>query len=589
MFKAISRLSKFFNKKEKIKVFFCVVLITIVSFFELLGLALIAPYASLILNIERLNDSSDLWAIIYNYINYQDVNVFIVIVGIAIAFFILFGNLISVFSTFYINKIACQLGALLSSRLFNSYLYKEYSFHKEINSSVLINNITQQCQRVVNGVFIPLFSMVAKFIIILIITVFLFVNDPVSALVMGGVLSSFYMFIYLLAKGKLEKIGVKISEIYEGQIKLLNESLEGIKVIKLKGLEDKNVSSFFFLSSELASNNSVKVSISQSIRFIVEGFLFSFLTLILAFIAVYGEGIQNSLPSLILLSLAGYKLLPSFQNIFHGLSTLRSEINAFLRFEEHLERDTNLVKVELYLSNDIIFENVKFNYSDKVAIKNLNLRVKNGTKVGIVGGSGSGKSTFVDILLGLQPISDGRIIHNNDVINQDQYINWKSEVGYVPQDIILIDDSFAMNIAYGVSPEDVNYEKVNLLVEKCGLTELVSSLTNGIHTRVGERGSMISGGQRQRIGIARSIYQAPNLLILDEATSALDSITEKKVMNSIDELCENITQIIIAHRVNTLKDCDVIYIFDNGNIVEQGTYSDLYFKSEVFKKLAGDL
>ncbi|MCE7578005.1 ABC transporter ATP-binding protein/permease [Aliivibrio fischeri] len=589
MFKAINRLSKFFNKKEKIKVFFCIVLITIVSFFELLGLALIAPYASLILNIERLNDSSDLWAVIYNYINYPDVNVFIVIVGIAIAFFILFGNLISVFSTFYINKIACQLGALLSSRLFNSYLYKEYSFHKEINSSVLINNITQQCQRVVNGVFIPLFSMVAKFIIILIITVFLFVNDPVSALVMGGVLSSFYMFIYLLAKGKLEKIGVKISEIYEGQIKLLNESLEGIKVIKLKGLEDKNVSSFFFLSSELASNNSVKVSISQSIRFIVEGFLFSFLTLILAFIAVYGEGIQNSLPSLILLSLAGYKLLPSFQNIFHGLSTLRSEINAFLRFEEHLERDNNLVKVELYLSNDIIFENVKFNYSDKVAIKNLNLRIKNGTKVGIVGGSGSGKSTFVDILLGLQPISDGRIIHRNDVVNQDQYINWKSEVGYVPQDIILIDDSFAMNIAYGVSPEDVNYEKVNLLVEKCGLTELVSSLANGIHTRVGERGSMISGGQRQRIGIARSIYQAPNLLILDEATSALDSITEKKVMNSIDELCENVTQIIIAHRVNTLKDCDVIYIFDNGNIVEQGTYSDLYFKSEVFKKLAGDL
>ncbi|GEK15078.1 ABC transporter ATP-binding protein [Aliivibrio fischeri] len=589
MFKAINRLSKFFNKKEKIKVFFCIVLITIVSFFELLGLALIAPYASLILNVERLNDSSDIWTVIYNYINYPDVNVFIVIVGMAIAFFILFGNLISVFSTFYINKIACQLGALLSSRLFNSYLYKEYSFHKEINSSVLINNITQQCQRVVNGVFIPLFSMVAKVIIILIITVFLFVNDPVAALVMGGVLSSFYMFIYLLAKGKLEKIGVKISEIYEGQIKLLNESLEGIKVIKLKGLEDKNVSSFFFLSSELASNNSVKVSISQSIRFIVEGFLFSFLTLILAFIAVYGEGIQNSLPSLILLSLAGYKLLPSFQNIFHGLSTLRSEINAFLRFEEHLERDKNLVKVDLYLSNDIIFENVKFNYADKVAIKDLNLRVKKGTKVGIVGGSGSGKSTFVDILLGLQPISDGRILHNNDVVNQYQYINWKSEVGYVPQDIILIDDSFAMNIAYGVSPEDVNYEKVSLLVEKCGLTELVSSLANGIHTRVGERGSMISGGQRQRIGIARSIYQAPNLLILDEATSALDSITEKKVMNSIDELCENVTQIIIAHRVNTLKDCDVIYIFDNGNIVEQGTYSDLYFKSEVFRKLAGDL
>nr|WP_301338385.1 ABC transporter ATP-binding protein [Vibrio sp. 99-8-1] len=307
----------------------------------------------------------------------------------------------------------------------------------------------------------------------------------------------------------------------------------------------------------------------------------------MAIISQLDQSLLQILPTLVLVTLAGYKLLPCFQTIFHSLATIKSEVNAFLKFESHLKKEDNCQSKAVRFEKSVNFKQVSFSYPDKYKVlDSLYLTINQGEKIGIVGSSGGGKSTFIDVLLGLLPMDSGSILINNKtVVTRDTFIDWKNSVGYVPQEIVLVDGTIASNIAFG---EDyIDEIKINDLLEICGLNRFVLGLDKGIYTKVGERGLKLSGGQRQRIGIARALYREPTLLVLDEATSALDSLTENQLNKSISNLKDKLTQVVIAHRISTLRDCDRIYVFGKGNILDFGTYEELMIDSTYFQRLAG--
>ncbi|NOI68715.1 ABC transporter ATP-binding protein [Vibrio sp. 99-8-1] len=587
MFRHVFKLLAKLDKKDIIRLYFSIIILTVVAVFELVGLALIAPYATLVFDTDSSLTKNEYWISVYGVFEGIDHSNFVFYVGLFIAAFVFLGNIFSIFSVFMVNKLSCYFGARLSVLLLMSYLEKSYLFHKETNSSILINNITQQCQRVVNGVFMPLMIMASKIITILLIGIGMFLLDPIATIISTLILFFFYMTLFLVVKNRLTSIGKAISTIYESQIKVLTEALTAIKLIKLNSLENQKIDELKFLAEQLANNNYLKTSIGQSIRYIVEGILFGVIAIALAIISQLDQSLLQILPTLVLVTLAGYKLLPCFQTIFHSLATIKSEVNAFLKFESHLKKEDNCQSKAVRFEKSVNFKQVSFSYPDKYKVlDSLYLTINQGEKIGIVGSSGGGKSTFIDVLLGLLPMDSGSILINNKtVVTRDTFIDWKNSVGYVPQEIVLVDGTIASNIAFG---EDyIDEIKINDLLEICGLNRFVLGLDKGIYTKVGERGLKLSGGQRQRIGIARALYREPTLLVLDEATSALDSLTENQLNKSISNLKDKLTQVVIAHRISTLRDCDRIYVFGKGNILDFGTYEELMIDSTYFQRLAG--
>ena len=294
------------------------------------------------------------------------------------------------------------------------------------------------------------------------------------------------------------------------------------------------------------------------------------------------NGVSQILPTVALYAFAGYRLLPAMQALYSNLTSLRfSEtiINELYKEIESLENvDKKKDKEDVSFLDKITLNNVSFNYpgTDRSILSNLSLTIPVNNMVGFVGLTGSGKTTLVDIILGLLEPQKGSLIVDGTEINSKNIINWQRKLGYVPQQISLIDASLAENIAFGIKKDEINMDTVQKVSRIANLHDFVTNnLKDGYNTAIGERGVKLSGGQRQRVGLARAIYHNPSVLVLDEATSALDNTTERFVMDSIKKLGQEITIIIIAHRLSTIRDCDVIYHLDKGNIVSKGTYEDL--------------
>jgi ABC-type multidrug transport system fused ATPase/permease subunit len=421
--------------------------------------------------------------------------------------------------------------------------------------------------------------------------------DPLLAVLVFLVCGGSYAIVYKITRRSLTIYGKRSAAAQGLRNKTVNEAFGGIKDLKLLGREEVFLQLYSIPSHDFAKTQAQRQTIAQLPKYALETIIFGGILLIILYFIGIKNNINGILPILSLYAFAGYRLMPALERIFAGLTALRFNMPVLdIIYNDIYDTghpDTahllNHSYQPLQFSNTIRLKNVKYKYpqSNIEVIRQLNLEIQANTTVGFVGQTGSGKTTLIDIILGLLPVEDGELLIDDTCINQDNVRNWQKNLGYVPQHIYLADDSISNNIAFGIPHHEIDHQAVTRAAQIARLHDFVqNSLPEGYDTIVGERGVRLSGGQRQRIGIARALYHDPQILILDEATSALDGATENAIMDAIHNLSQQKTVIMIAHRITTLRECNVIHVMEKGEIIESGTFNELMASNAQFSEMA---
>ncbi|MDF1594197.1 MAG: ABC transporter ATP-binding protein, partial [Desulfobacterales bacterium] len=397
-----------------------------------------------------------------------------------------------------------------------------------------------------------------------------------------------------LTKKHLVRLGKKGQEATVGFYQVIHEGLSGVKEVKV--LEAESFFMRLFKSfTDKYKKNMTHVAVWQiAPKIMIETLIVTMVTGYIFFAYLSDRDIAEILPLLGVFGVAFMRLYPSFNAILSSISSISAQkFSLDILYDELKEADhktTQTVRdtqeTALAYQHSLELKGLHYRYpgSELPALKDINLTISPGESIGIVGKSGSGKTTLADVILGLLHYESGEILL--DGINVFREISkWHGMLGYIPQNIFLLNDTIQQNITFGVHEEDIDHEALNNAIISAQLQELIEELPKGVLTVVGERGVRLSGGQRQRIGIARALYRNPKILVLDEATSALDNETEAAISKAIETISHNKTLIIIAHRLSTVKNCDRLYLIDNGKIISHGSYQELINKNEWFKKV----
>ncbi len=558
----------------------------IAAIIEMVGLGSIPMFIMIIIDIDVLiNKFPSFFA--NDYIKSLEQEYITVFGGILLMFIFLIKNIYLSLFLFFQGKVMKKLKEDITNKLFKNYINAPYSFHLKNNPSVLIRNIVQSVGGGLSTIMSTL-TITRESLILIVIFILLFLNEPmvsVSVFTILTLISGIFMF---FTRQALISRGERVQLLQGDQLRTLEHTYGSIKETKV-------------LNRENYLTNLFKSQVEEMER---HGFFTYFLAVIprlfLEFIAVFAVSIiaiifvlinlsnEQILPIISLLAVCAIRLIPAFNLIVSSLSTRRFSVASFKLISKEMTsvptedkiRNKNLIEekshIKYFFKDRIKFENVFFSHENSNAkiLQNICLEIRQGQKVGIIGKSGAGKSTLIDLILGLIKPTKGNIFV--DGLNLNENLEpWQKLIGYVPQDIYLLDDTIKSNIAFGLNTNDINQEVILKSMELSRLKDFVSSLEKKENTVIGNRGIRVSGGQKQRIGIARALYHDPKILILDEATSSLDTINERKIMEEIYNTAENITLIIITHRHKSVSRCDKIYLMDNGKIIDEGKYADL--------------
>lgn len=579
------KLFKKVNINKRKKLFYLFILTIITSCVESVSIGAIFPLLSI------LSDSNFLISLRNNthfglYLSlYSDKNIIFMICS-AFVLASLFAGFLRLLLLWYQVNLGNAIGSEISSEIYERTLFQPYIVHVTRNNSEVISGILNKSNLVVHQVILPVLYLFSSIFLLFSIVTTLFILDPKTSLFLFLGIGIIYIVVIFTVKNKLKKASNIISTDTNFVIQAIQEGLGGIRDILLDGTQSTYSKIYSQSDIRLRKAQSNVQVISTSPRFIMEALGMSFL----AVLAYYSSTQQNSsisfIPILGALGLGTQRLLPIVQQIYYSWSTIRSARESLCNVLNLLNQKKNEVKYDanfnLEFKKSFILKNIDFSYNGNIkAVKNINLTIHKGSKVGIVGKTGSGKSTLLDLIMGLLTPSSGEVLLDNNLLEKEHLSLWCSKIAHVPQFIFLADTSIAENIAFGVPEEKIDYELVRDCIRATALESMVEALPNGLGTKVGERGVRFSGGQRQRIGIARALYKKSEVIVLDEATSALDSETEKLIMKAIDEVGNNITLIIVAHRVSTLSGCDLIYEIENGRIISKKTYDELILEREL--------
>jgi len=596
MYTSLKKLYLEFSAQEKRRLLLLAILIIITGLLQVVGIASIFPFISAATNPSVVDENIYL-SMAKVFLQISNNRDFIVVLGGFVLLSLVLTNLFLAFSTWVTMRFIVTTNNTFSFRLLQRYLSEDYLFHLERNSAELLKNITTEVHRVVNGGIISAINLVSKGFTALCILVFLILVDPFVALVVGSVLGVSYVLIYWSIRLKLSRIGIIVTQLFSDRMRYSNESLGGIKELKVLGREQYYLKKFRQNSEEVIKHQVFARSAIDLPKFLLETIAFGGIISVTMYLVAVGSGAQNILPMISLYALAGYRLMPALQGIFLSTATLKHDIAAVEIFYEDIKgteklpfnlSDENLIKVNpLALNKELRLSDINFHYPkvSKQAVKKLSLTIKANESVGIIGASGSGKSTLVDILLGLLQPQQGEMRVDGGVLSNTNLRAWQDNIGYVPQVIFLADSSVSANIAFGIADVEIDQAAVAKAAKMANLHDfIVGELEQGYQTIVGERGIRLSGGQRQRIGIARALYHNPSVLVLDEATSALDTPTEQAVMEAVYNLAHTKTIIMIAHRLSTVKKCDKLVWLEEGELKAEGAYDELFMSNIEFKK-----
>ncbi len=582
----LKKILYFLTSREKKRAGLLLIMVLMMALIDMIGVASIMPFIAVLTNPGIIETNSILNTIFQaSYIigieNHTD---FIFTLGIVVFGFLVFSLSFKALTTYVQLHFIQIIEYTIGKRLMESYLNQPYSWFLNRNSADLGKSIISEVGFVAGQALSPLLilisqSMVSVFLIVLLILVNLKLTLIIILIIAGA-----YWLIFKGFSNFLNKIGTERVKANLMRFKVISEAFGASKEVKFGRLEKNFIQKFSKNAKLFAKHQASSSIIGQLPRYFLEAIAFGGMILIVLHNITQTGSFVNAIPTISLFAFAGYRLMPSVQQIYAATTTIKFSKPAIDKLYDDINSlnkyTTNQSKDIIKFNKTIILNDVSYNYpnSSKTALKNFNLTIPAKKTVGIVGTTGSGKTTTVDIILGLLEPQKGSLIVDDLAITDTNCGSWQRLIGYVPQHIYLTDDTIAANIAFGVNLKEINQELVDKASKIANLHDFViSELPNQYQTIVGERGIRLSGGQRQRIGIARALYHNPKILIFDEATSALDNHTEKNVMEDINKINkEQLTIILIAHRINTLKDCDLVYQLEKGEIVRQGTFNELF-------------
>lgn len=521
----------------------------------------------------------------------------LLLTGITTITLLIASSIINGVTDYFRSRYAYFSGMKIGGYLLNCYANQPYIFHLKHNSSELVKRLQSDVNMFMSGVLAPFLEILARSINVLLLLILLLVINPVICILVTVVFSlllslSFVIFRRPVVRGNLERKHL-ISERFLSAHQLLG----GIKTAIVHHAQDYFTRRFVESWRKIAAHDSFVAIASSGPRYTIEAVAFSSIVLLVLLIQSKGQSLQEILPSLVFFVIASYRMLPALQSIYGQITKIQSQTFAldtlyedFQLFGQRPLPQKVIGKLaSLEFNQQIAFDNVTYRYpeSDKLSLQNISFTIEKGSKIGVVGASGAGKSTLVDLLIGLLEPTLGDIYIDDQVLSPDKIVSWQKLVGYVSQDIFLLDDTIRSNIAFGIQPQNIIEAQVFVAAQVAQIHDyIMNDLPEGYNTLCGERGTRLSGGQRQRIALARALYHQPSVLIFDEATSALDNQTERNLVAAIDSLPDHFTIITVAHRLSTVKKCDRILVFDQGRLLDSGTYEDLLDHSLTFKQLA---
>ena len=577
--KLIKIILKLLSKKEKKYGIFVVILVTIMALLDAAGVISIIPFLAILGNPEMVEENGILKQLYIGSkkIGVQNINDFLIFLGVSALLLIIFSSCFRILTHYVLNHFVEMRRHSISEKLLKNYLSLPYSSFLNKHSGELSKTILSEVDQFVGQILRPVTNMLVYLIVLVVlVTLLLFIN-PFLTILICAVFSFLYGVFFLMLQRFFIRIGSNRIKANKDRFVIISEIFGSIKYIKLLGKEEIYFSQFGAPSSQFSKMQANFQTFTQAPKFIVEGIGFgSILILTVFLIGKYG-GIENGalgeiLPTLGLYTFSAYRLLPAATNIYQGLSSLNYGSASIHELYENSILD-NALTVEsstpLSFKKRIFLDDISylFSQSDKPALENITLEIPFGKSLGIIGTTGSGKTTLIDIILGLLEPSNGTLNVDGVVITKENRKSWQKLLGYVPQEIILTHCSILENIAFGLPKNEIDMAKVINCAKLAHIHDFISNdLPYKYETLVGERGTRLSGGQRQRIGIARALYNDPEVLILDEATSALDTRTELKVIKSIESLHGDKTIILITHRMTAIKNCEYVLKLENGKI-----------------------
>ncbi len=576
----IRRLWVHIDRPKKLQLGILLILMISASLAEVMSIGAILPFLGALTSSEKLYESN-LAQPLVRYLGLSEPKQLLLPLTIIFGFFCILAGLLRLSLTWAQTRLSYNLGASLSVKIYKHTLYQPYTTHISRNSSEIISGITAKVNILVGNFINPVLTIITSTVMLVMIFGALILINPIAAIASGVGFGLIYLLVAMLTRRQLFRDGEKINYEHTQVIKALNEGLGGIRDVLIDGTQEIYVEQYRKAEITLRRSYANVQVIAISPRFIVE-MLGILLIAGLAFYMTSGEGIEKSLPALGALALGAQRMLPILQQTFYSWSSLKAGQAVTLEVFKLIEQ--SLPKIlfgnddrELTCKNQIKFSEIYFSYSgcEPWVLENLTLAIPKGSRVGIIGSTGSGKTSFLDLAMGLLTPTHGHIYLDSSEVKLENNRPWQKRIAHVPQTIFLSDTTILENIALGVPKEKINLARVKEASKIAQIESTIDMWPNKYETRVGERGVQLSGGQRQRIGIARAMYKDADIIVFDEATSALDNETESLVMQAIEKLPKHVTVLIVAHRLTTLRNCSLIVEFANGRVTRSGNFEEI--------------
>jgi len=582
-------------KGDILKIVFLFVLMLIAAVIEVAGIGMIPAFVAIVAAPDRVLEVEFLFPF-FEFLEIQEARDLLIWGSVALVAIFIIKN-IYLIAFFYLEaRFLYNRRFLISLKLMRSYMQAPYTFHLQRNTSELLRNATNEVNVLSNIILSNLLRMAKNGVMALAILIFLVVIEPLITLFIFGISTLGAGTFILMTQKKMKMYGQEELERRNLMIKAVYEGLGGLKEARVLNREKAFIEKYKIESYKSSQLMAFIKIIQQIPKPVVEVLAVIGMLAISAFMVWQGRPMSTILPILTLFAMATVRLMPSIQSLSSMYANLRYNLVSLDPLYDDLKEldQSNIefktdrsIKEPLQLTKVIEISDLTYKYpgSEELAVRDINFTIQKGKAIALVGESGAGKTTMVDLLLGLLVPTEGKILVDGKDI-QNHLSAWQRNIGYIPQSIYLADDTLRQNIAFGIPEDQINEKKVIEAIELAQLDKLVKELPDGMDTVVGEHGSRLSGGQQQRVGIARALYHKPQVLIMDEATSALDNITEQHIIKAIENLKGERTIVMIAHRLTTVMNCDQLYLMDQGKIIDHGTYSELIENSNEFREMA---
>lgn len=583
MIDSLKKINRLLDRQQKTRMAFLVLVMLAGAVLEALGVAMIFPVLTALLNPQGIAENQYHMGDLYNLLHMQSVKQFAVVMMIGIVIIFLVKNIYLYFEQVVLLKFIYTNQFATSNRMMINFMKRPYEYYLNANTSIIQRNITSDINNVY-ALILNILQLTSEGIVFVILVAVLLISDPVMTLMVAALLVAVLLVIKKFVKPVLIKAGKDNQDYYSGLFRWIAESVDAVKEIKIANRENYFINEYAKCGAGYVGAVQKYTLLSSTPRLAIEWIFITSMVLYMLFTMLASSDITSIVPAIGVFALAATRLLPSanrinnyltniayFQPFLNNVSeNLQEEIhdaNISYRVEDY---DPGLKVEKLPVTKQIELKDLSYRYpnSEVYIFRDANVVFPVGKSIGIVGASGGGKTTLVDIMLGLLRQESGVVLADG-VDVRENYPGWLKNIGYIPQSIYMLDTNIRKNVAFGVPDEDIDDEKVWRALKEAQLDEHVRSLPEGLDTMIGQHGIRFSGGQRQRIGIARALFEDPEVLVLDEATSALDNETEAAIMDSINRLHGKKTLIIIAHRLETIEKCDIVYRVQDRGVVRE--------------------